>query len=105
MGFSKMCKLSPVGQAFHHVSEERWKQLSDDMQILEQSLQELFKNMTMCQQANLKVTSRFREMDKLERVYPVPRVHAQAVQIKTVAEGTQLSANKKNVEENQNECG
>ena len=113
MSFSQSSGLNPAGMEFHQVSTERWKEFSDAVEHLDQSFQELLRNMSesekkspiggqvlLCQQAHAKVMSTFCEMGKQESVKPVPKVHAQALPIKKEVQETQLPKIKKVVELN-----
>ena len=46
MSFSQSSGLNPAGMEFHQVSTERWKEFSDAVEHLDQSFQELLRNMS-----------------------------------------------------------
>ena len=117
MSLSQTSELIPGRLEFHQVSKERWKELCDAVQHLDQCFQELLQDMSesekkspiggrilLCQQAHAKVGSKFCEMVEKESLNPVPKVHAQAVPIKKEVQETQLPKIKKVVEEQPVDC-
>ena len=79
MSVTQASQLNPAGLAFHQVSKERWKDFSHAVQHLDQSFQEVLRNMSedekkspiggrvlLCQKAHEKVMSTFFAMVEQE---------------------------------------